>query len=322
MTRWLSVLALRAKAGLCLIAALSASAAMGEAAFITCQNGEELSRIDLAAMSETARWPLPGKPAGVALGGAGDLYTVSADSKTLRRLSQETGETLAETVLDGGPIGVAFDHRRGRVFVSDWYNARLWALDAETLALIAELPTGAAPAGLALSDDGRFLASADKDADQLSIFDAETLEPLRVIPVGERPFGLTFAPDGRLFAGNVGTNDVSVVDAESGETLATAPVGERPYGVAFAKGRAFVTNQYANTVSVLSLDTLEEIAVIEVGEYPEGIDAAASGGLIITANWFDNTISIIDPERMTVTDTVETCDGPRAFGRFLGGTIK
>lgn len=302
-----------------LATALIAGAASGDIAYVTCQNGEELSRIDLASAGEIGRWPLPGKPAGVAMGTADDLFTVSPDSKTVRRLSAATGETLAQIMLDGGPIGVALDPRRGRLFVSDWYTARLWVLTGTTLEMQAELPTGTSPAGIAVSDDGLFVASADKDADQVSVFDADTLEPLHRIPVGTRPFGLRFAPDGRLFVGNVGSNDISVVDAAAGTVLATVPVGERPYGVAFAQGRAFVTNQYADTVSVISLATLQPEAIIEVGEYPEGVDATPDGRAVVIANWFDNTVSIVDPETLAVVNTVETCDGPRAFGRFLGG---
>lgn len=317
--RWSSVLVRQANRLLAFLTAISASPTLAETAFITCQNGEILSRIDLSEMQETARWPLPGKPAGIAVGLDGTLFAVSPDSKSVRRLSTETGETIAQVALDGGPIGIALDSERGRVFVSDWYNARLWVLDSKNLEVLTELPTGTAPAGIAISTDGRFLASADKDADQVSVFDAETLQSLHRITVGTRPFGLRFAPDGGLFVGNVGSNDVSVIDVESGTVTTAVPVGERPYGIAFAHGRAFVTNQYANTLSVISLDTLKHAALIEVGEYPEGIDATVSEDLVVVANWFDNTVSIVDPKALSVIETIETCDGPRAFGRFLQG---
>ncbi len=317
--RWSNALAQQAKLGLALFLAVSSGTALADTAYITCQNGNELSRIDLTEMQETARWPLPGKPAGVAVGTNNNLFTVSADSKTVRRLSMKTGETLSQIILDGGPIGIAADAQRGRLFVSDWYNARLWVLGTTTLEIQAELPTGTSPAGIAISDDGRFVASADKDADQVSVFDAETLHLLHRIAVGIRPFGLRFAPNGLLFVGNVGSNDISLLDAESGKILATVPVGERPYGIAFANNRAFVTNQYANTLTVISLDTLELEATIDVGEYPEGIDVTAEGDVLVIANWFDNTVSFVDPDTLSVIRTLETCDGPRAFGRFLGG---
>ena len=300
----------------CLLILSFAAPAAGDIAFVPCQNGNAVSVLDLATGEALAQWDVPGEPAGVALAGS-DVVTVSPGSKTVRRLDAASGAALAEVVLDGGPIGVARDPARGRVFISDWYNARIWVLEEETLAVQTELAVGAAPAGLALSDDGRFLASADRDADQVSVFDAQTLDLVHRVDVGVRPFGLRFAPDGRLFVGNVGSNDVTVLGPATGEVLATVGVGERPYGVAFAQGRAFVTNQYENTVSVIALSDLTHEGKIEVGEYPEGIDDNAEGTRIVVANWFDNTISLIDARTLTVLQTLDTADGPRAFGEFV-----
>lgn len=290
----------------------------GDLAYVTCQNGDGLSVLDLAQGVRAQEWAVPGKPAGVAVAGSA-VFTVAADSKTVRRHDPATGDVQAQVVLDGGPIGISHDAARGRLFVSDWYNARIWVLNAADLTPVAEMQTGAAPAGLALSDDGRLLASADRDADRVSVFDAETLALLHRVPVGTRPFGLRFAPDGRLFVGNVGSDDVSVIDPVAGEVLATVAVGARPYGVAFAKGRAFVTNQYADTLSVIDLVSLDAVATLDTGEYPEGIDASRDGAQIVVANWFDNTVTIFDAETLSVVHTIETCDGPRAFGAFVLG---
>ena len=307
--------ALKAFALLCSVAGIPAA---GDTAFVTCQNGEVLSILDLDTGEETAQWSVPGKPAGISVTSAGEIYTVSPDSKTIRRFARD-GSELAQVQLDGGPIGVAHDADRGRLFISDWYNSRIWVLDDQTLQVSSELVTGAAPAGLALSDDGRFLASADRDGDQVSIFNAESLNTHAQITVGARPFGLRYAPDGRLFVGNVGTNDVSVIDAGGTTVTATIPVGERPYGVAFAAGRAFVTNQYEDSVSVIDLITLSHEAKIYVGEYPEGIDDTSDGKHLVVANWFGNTVSVIDAHSLTVVNEIATGDGPRAFGEFLLG---
>ena len=290
------------------------SLAAGPIAFVTCQNGDALSVLDIDAGTELRRLSVPGRPAGVAAAPDGSVYTVSTDSKTVRHLSP-MGEVLAETVLDGGPIGVALDPRAARLFVSDWYNARIWVLDAPSLGLLTTLETGSAPAGLAVS--GGFLASADRDANAVSIFDRETLALRHRVPVGERPFGIAFAPDGRLFAANVGTNDVSVIDPATGTVTGRFPVGDRPYGVAFARDRVFVTNQYADTVSVVDGQSLAPLATLSVGEYPEGIDS--DGHRVVVSNWASNTVTLIDAATLTVTGEIATADGPRAFGRFLGG---
>lgn len=306
---------------LAILSLVAGPLAAGDFAYVTNQNGDTLSILDLDARTEIARVPLPGKPGGVAVDGAGVIYTVSADSKVVRRIDA-FGAVLAERTLEGGPIGIAYDAKGARVFVSDWYNARIFVLDAVTLNPLGTLETGSAPAGLAISADGTMLASADRDSDQVSVFDLGGFDPgdpgLRHrLSVGTRPFGLTFAPDGRLFVGNVGSDDVTVLDAHSGETLATLPVGARPYGIAFAMGRAFVTNQYADTVSVIDLTTLAPAGLINVGEYPEGIDVTGDDATLVVANWFSNNVSLIDAQSLKVIAEIETGDGPRAFGTFI-----
>ena len=297
---------------------LVASALPGAAdiAFVTCQNGDMVTVLDLKT-GASRTWDVPGKPAGVAVAPDGAVFTVSPDSAEVRRFAPD-GSIEATATLEGGPVGIALDAARGQVFISDWYNARVWVLDARDLTLKAELQTGAAPAGLALSPGGHFLASADRDANQVSLFDARTMALIARHAVGERPFGLRFAPDGRLFVANVGSNDVTVLHPETGDAT-TVPVGERPYGVAFAAGRAFVSNQYADTVSVIDLVSLEHLATIEVGEYPEGIDSSADGRHVAVVNWFDNTLNLIDANTLTVVSEYATGDGPRAFGTFILG---
>ncbi|MBK5933308.1 YVTN family beta-propeller protein [Rhodovulum imhoffii] len=320
--RWLTVSALRALrlAAVCLG---TAGATHAETAYITCQSSQEVGVTDLDTGESGALWPIPGQPAGVAIGQRDDIYIVAPGAKAVHRLARATGKALAHTTLEGGPTGIALDAKRGRLFVSDWFNARLWVLEAATLATLAELATGKSPAGIALSEDGLFLASADKGADQVSLFDARSLVRLGAVPVGSRPYGLRFAPDGRLFVANVGSNDVSVIDPRKRILLATVPVGERPYAIAFAHGRAFVTNQYHNTVSVIALKDLSAVGRIDVGDYPEGIDTTGDGKFIVLVNWFGNTLMTIDADTLDVRETFDTCDGPRAFGTFLApGDVK
>jgi YVTN family beta-propeller protein len=300
---------------------LAALPARADLLYVTNQSSSDLSIIDTARGEEVARLPVPGNPAGVAVSDAlGAVFVVATEGKRLMRFSLR-GDAEGMIELDGGPIAVAVDARRGRVFVSDWFNARIWVIDAASMSLLDRLSTGAAPSGLALSPDGRFLAVAERDADRLRIFDAETLASLHAIPTGLRPFGVSFAPDGRVVSADVGSNTVTMADPATGRVLGRVPTGERPYGVAFAQGLGFVTNQYADSVTLFDATTLEMRGTIEVGEYPEGIDTSADGRLVFVANWFSNTITVIDVSRAEVLGEIATGDGPRAFGHFATSGI-
>jgi YVTN family beta-propeller protein len=59
------------------------------------------------------------------------------------------------------------------------------------------------------------------------------------------------------------------------------------------------------------------VAVIDTGEYPEGIDTSADGRRVVVANWFSNSLTVIDSESLETIGEIATGDGPRAFGRFL-----
>ncbi len=290
----------------------------GPFAFVTNQNSSDVSVLDLENRAEIRRVPVSGKPAGVAVSSElKSFYTVSPEAKTVRRFSLATCELLATAELPGGPMAVAAAPQSGLIFVSDWYNARIFVLDAEELTKAGELKTGGAPAEMIVAEDGSWLASADRDSNQVSIFDLPDMTLRARIPTGERPFGIGVDPQGRIHAANVGSDSVTVIDPKTSSVVATVPVGTRPYGVAFANGRAFTSDQYADTVSVYRLSDLTPEKVLEVGEYPEGIDATPNGRLVVSTNWFSNTVSLIDPETLEIVGEIETGDGPRADGKFI-----
>ena len=289
----------------------------GDTAFVTNQNSSDLSIIDIDAAKEIGRIPIAGKPAGIAVVPELDaVFTVSPETKTVSKLARD-GEILQVLTLEGGPIGIVADPERFRLFVSDWYNARIWIIDSRSLGVIDTLTTGNTPAGLAISDDGAWLAAAERDADQVTIFAMTGFDQPKTVATGSRPFGLSFGPDGNLYTANVGSNDVTVIAPESGDVIATVPVGARPYGVAFAQGRGFVSNQYSDNVSVFNVSDHTPVGTIDVGEYPEGIDAAKDQGHILVANWFSNTLMVIDATTLGIVDEIATGDGPRAFGKFI-----
>lgn len=305
---------------LCLLLTVptGAPALAGSFAFVTNQSSSDLSVLDLDGRREIRRIPVDGQPAGIAVSAAlNAFYTVSPDTKTVRRFSLSSCKILAQTEVPGGPVGIAAAPPAGLVFVSDWYNARIFVLDAESLAAVGELETGGAPAGLVVAGDGSWLASADRDSNQVSIFDLPEMTLRARVTVGERPFGIAVDPQGRIHVANVGSDDVTIIDPQSATVTATVPVGDRPYGIAFAGGHAFTTDQYSDTVSVYRLSDFERDATLEVGEAPEGIDVTPDGRLIVSTNWFSNTVSLIDPVTINVIGEIGTGDGPRAVGRFI-----
>lgn len=292
---------------------LAGPAQAADLAFVTSQNADAVSVVDLGSGQLRATRPLPGAPAPVAYDpGTGRAYVIAAKTGRLSVLD-ESGALIGGADLPEGAFGIAIAPGGG-VFVTEWYQGRLMRLDAG-LHELWSVSTGKAPAGVAT--DGLLVATGDRDDDQVSIFDAATGALLRRVAVGKHPYAVAFH-DGRLWTADVQSDTVSVVDPQSGAVIGTVATGSHPYGVAFAGGRGFVTDQYAGTVTVFDPQSLEVLKTLETGDYPEGIAALPDGSGVVVAHWDSNTLVWIDAARLEITREIDLPDGPRAFGTFTG----
>lgn len=291
------------------LVALLAGAAQADIAAITSQNAGALTLFDTGRGAVIATVPLPGKPAAVAVDPSRRRALAVAVESRLLHVFDLDGHQIAAWPVEGAPFGIAI-RDNGMALVTDW-TGWLREIDPGTGRELARWPTGATPSGVDAAEG--LIVTADRDADAITIIrDASRL----TVPVGHHPFGVTIH-GGRVFVTNVLSDSVSVVDPQSGEVIATIPTGERPYAIAFAGGRGFVSNQYAASVTVFDAATLQVLGEIETGEYPEGIAATADKSAVLVANWFSDTLAVIDPETMRVTDEIPMPEGPRAFGRFV-----
>lgn len=305
---------------LALLSLIAAPAVAGDLAFVTSQNGNAVSVIDLQSHQVIATTTVEGAPAPVAYDPAvGLAYVVSADTGRLTILD-ETGAITGGLDLGQGVFGVATGPE-GALYLADWDGARLMRLGAD-LTSLWQVPTGAAPAGIAVSPDGALVATADRDADAVSVFDAATGQRLhQIATAGPHPFGITWY-DGRLWTADVQGNSVSVIDPVAGRLLGQIASGSHPYAIAFAGGRGFVTDQYASTLTVFDPDSLQVLGKVETGDYPEGIAALPDGSGVIVANWDSDTAQIVDAASLGVIAQIDLPAGPRAFGQFTGRQVR
>lgn len=298
---------------LLLLTTMAGSAGAADLAFVTSQNAETLSVVDLASGKILAEVPMPGAPAPVAYDAAhGRAYVIAAKTGQLT-VVDVTGAILDTIKLPEGAFGLA-TAPDGGLFVTEWYQGQLIRLDAD-LRQVWSVPTGKAPAGVAT--DGKLVATADRDDDQVSIYDAGTGVRVARVKVGKHPYAVAFH-DGRIWTADVQSDTVSVIDPVAGKLVGQVPTGSHPYGVAFAGGRGFVTDQYAGTVTVFDPITLKATDTLETGDYPEGIAALPDESGVVVAHWDSNTLVWIDAATLQITREIEMPDGPRAFGAFTG----
>ena len=301
MIRWLALLL------------LAGPATAADLAFVTSQNADSISVVDLASGAVLATTPLPGAPAPVAYDPAhGRAFAIAA--KTGRMVVLDEAGRLTQTIdLPEGAFGIAVAPDGG-LFITEWYQGQLIRLGPD-LKPLWQVPTGKSPAGVA--SDGTLVATADRDDDQISVYDAATGALRHRVKVGKHPYAVVFH-DGRLFSVDVQSDTVSVIDPQSGKMLGQVATGSHPYGLAFAGGRGFVTDQYAGTVTVFDPASLKAVATLETGDYPEGIAPLPDGSGVVVAHWDSNTLVWIDAASLKITREIELPDGPRAFGAFTG----
>lgn len=313
--RW----ALRAARLVAALVAILPLPAPADEAFVTAQGADALDIIDVASMKRVATLAIGGKPAGIAVSPDGArAYVTSPEGKFLTIVDARARKVENRIPLAGGPLGVAVSPDGRRVYVADLYGKRLVEIDPDK-GEGRSVGVGAMASGVAVTPDGRTILVADRDDNTLSVIDTATFERVATIPVGRHPFGVTVdAAGARAYTANVESDSVSVIDIAARKLVATLKTGSRPYTVALGKGRIFVANQHADSVSVFDVATLSPLGEVKVGEYPEGVAATRDGATILVAIWFSNELWSIDAATLEVTGKVETRDGPRAFGAFVG----
>ncbi len=301
----------RMRAALAGAALCIAGAACADVAAIPSQNADALTLVDTDTLAVIATLPLPGKPAAAVVDGKRGRVLVVATETARLHVFDLTGQPLADWPVKGSPFAVEVRPETGLALVSD-ITGWLREIDPATGAELRRWATGAMPSGIAARPG--LIAVANRDDDSVTLIEGERR---REVKVGRHPFGITLH-GGRAFVTDVLSDRVSVIDLTTAQVIATIPTGERPYALAFAAGKGFVTNQYAASLTVFDAETLAPLAEIETGDYPEGIAATADERRIFVANWFSDSLQVIDPETLEVTHTLDMPAGPRAFGSFIG----
>ena len=101
---------------------------------------------------------------------------------------------LLQLRTEDRPMGVVFDSRRKRLYVSTGRGGTVAVVDVTGPSLVTEIPVGARPWGIALDRDGSRLYTANGSSNDITIIDTATLKVVRKVQVGRSPWGIILAP--------------------------------------------------------------------------------------------------------------------------------
>jgi YVTN family beta-propeller protein len=207
--------------------------------------------------------------------------------------------------------------------------------DLETHIEIARIPIGGGwPHEVAVSPDGRLALTAEYGEVEpgrrvviMSIPEARVLGYIDMGP-GSKPHDSVFLHDNRHAVVTLETQDrLAIVDVIAQTVVRTYPIGDaaREGHMIFLSpegDRVYVGGRLGEgTVSVVYLDEDREPTVLQTGIGAEAITATPDGRSVWVINQDENTISIIDPDALTVRETFVAATQPRRLANLPGGRM-
>lgn len=190
--------------------------------------------------------PLPGRPYGVAVTGAGRILVAQLDNNTLA-----TGQ-FPSTVLTGGaipagtqPPHVAVNIAGTRAFVTDQAGQSVTVVDLTTDQAIATIPLSAEGFNLLVTHDGTQVFASTATGETY-ILDGTTGAKADSFAVGPASNGLAEHPSKHLvYISSRDAGTVSVFDRDSGAVVDTFLTGGRPQRMAVSPdgSRLYIANE-------------------------------------------------------------------------------
>jgi YVTN family beta-propeller protein len=201
--------------------------------------------------------PVPEVERGFSSNGKDNNSSV-VDLKTLRTISKlDTGE---------GPDAMAYDSKRGEVYVFNHKGSSATVIEAKSAKVIATIPLGGSPEfGAADSAAGRVYVNLE-DKNEVAVIDTAKHEVVAHWPLapGEEPTGIAFdAAHHRLFA-TCNNKMMAMVDTENGKVVTTVPIGERVDGCAFDEKTQLAFASCGEGVTTIAKEeTPEKLTVVQ-----------------------------------------------------------
>ena len=244
-------------------------------AYVANYDGGTITVIDVSARRVETTWPLTGysRPHGIAVGPDEErVYVTAEDARAVLELDAERGNVLRtfETGKDGTHM-------------------------------------------LALSSNGRRLYATSIGSGTLSIIHLKSGRVETHIRTGEGAEGVAVHPKtGEVWVTNRADDTVAIIDTDRAAVTDTLSVAGFPIrtGVHRSGTHAVVSTPRLGGVVVLDAQNPAVETRIETGAKPIGVLPSPRKRRAFIANSGSKTVSIVDLESATITDTIRVGRGP------------
>jgi YVTN family beta-propeller protein len=214
------------------------------------------------------------------------------------------------------PIAAVVDALSGKVYVGTFYSNRVSVIEGSDLSIVATIAMPYSHASgvraLAIDPSGATpkVYAAIFGKSTVTVIDGSTDTIIKNITVGSAPRALAVFGSGsrrRVYVANRYSDNVSVIDGATDSVVATVPTGIAPKVIAVDPDRGFVyvTSPTSDNVTVID-DNDVATATIAVGDNPIGVAVDSVGRRVFVANYYGNSVSVIDADTLSVVATVPT----------------
>ncbi|MEO5703099.1 MAG: Calx-beta domain-containing protein [Gammaproteobacteria bacterium] len=311
--------------GLCaaVLLLVAASAHAAPFAYISNENSNDVSVIDIATNIVTATVPVGLTPFGVAVNPSGSrVYVTNIDSNTVSVIDTATNTVVATVAVGTNPFGIAINPAGTVVYVANKTSDTVSVIDTATNTVTATLLVGTNPYGVAINPAGTFVYVTTLTSDDVKVIDTATNTVTATVPVGDTATGIAINPAGtRAYVANLSSNNMSVIDTATNTVTATLAVGINPAGVAVNSSGTivYVANRGSSTVSVVDTASNTVVATVAVGSRPLGVAINPAGTRVYVAHESESgNVLVINTAINAVVDAVAVGNTPAALGLFIG----
>ncbi len=275
--------------------AAATSLAGGPYAYVSNEDGNNVSVIDMRTDSVVATLDAGQRPRGIRLMPDGKTLVVAVSG------SPKGGPGVDESTLpppDRSKDGIAL-------------------VDLETKQ-VRRLPGGFDPENFDITPDGKTIYVANEDASATTVIDVPSGTVRATIKVGGEPEGVTMRPGGEeVWVTSEENHKLFVIDTKTDSVTHEIDVGKRPRSIAFTKDgkRAYAPAEVDGTLTVIDATTYKPIKTVKVpgeGAKPMGTAISPDDSKVYVSTGRGGTVAVFDSKTNSFVDTVRV--GSRPWG--------
>ncbi len=301
-----------------------ASVAGSSYAYITNNQGTDVSVIDLSSNTVVAGVEVGSEPYGVAVSPDGTQVYVACMGGGVYIIDAADNTVVGTIEVPATTVAVSPDG--STLYAASMYENELSVIDTLSNEIRAGIEAEYYPHGIAVSPDGSRVYLAKIRSGCVSVLDATSLDVIDNISLaeGSSPLEVEVSPDGSVLY--VTSYDcVWVVDTATNTIIDTIDIfflpgmsaSPRSFAISPDGSRAYVSTEMGYLFTI-DTATNEVAAMMSLGEVLSGMSFTPDGTYLYAPDALSNSVHVIETLTNTVVDTVQgEMNWPYTCGHFI-----